>query len=158
MAQNNELEEEENDVGWRSLGKKEGNARTRERLDQIKTLPDRPARFSFIDDLSTSDRAELFKGLNAQDRKKYEQHLEATAGERVAIEGRRRLEDAGLGRARDLGDALEVLLGRLDSLSASDRSWVRRIDSTASEFKVNTKFTPRQSQVIWSIYRQKPPR
>lgn len=158
MGQNNELEEAPNDAGWRSLGKRECNVRTRELLDQIKTLPARPARFSFIDSLSTSDRVELFKGLSTEDRKKYEQHLESTVGVRVVEERRRRLEGAKAGRAGDLGDALEVLLERIDSLSASDQSWVRRIDSTASEFKTRSKFTSRQSEVIWSIYRQNFPR
>ena len=102
--------------------------------------------------------AELFKALGKADREKYDRHLEATVGEEVKADRQRRLAEARAGRAASLGDALEVLLEVSDQLPAAQAGWVRRIDHTASEFKVRSAFTPRQAAVIWNIFRQRFPR
>lgn len=145
---------EEEDARWQSANTEKQNSRTRELLGQVKAFPDRAARFVFIDGLCSADRAELFKGISSVDRRRYEKHLESTVGAAVAAKRHQRLEEARAGRARDLGDALEVLLERADRLSASHQLWVRRIDQTASQFKVYKGFTPKQAAVIWNIYRQ----
>lgn len=149
---------EEDDAAWIDRSGPTLNPRTLELLQQVKLLPDTAARCRFIDGLTQEDRAELFKGLGARDRQKYEQHLAATVGQEVRADRQRRLAEARAGRAASLGDALEVLLEIIDQLSGAQAGWIRRIDRTASEFKVYTTFTPRQSAVIWNIYRKNFPR
>ena len=149
---------EEDDAAWIDRSRPALNARSRELMERVRSLPDTIARCHFIDGLSPEDRAELFKALGKADREKYDRHLEATVGEEVKADRQRRLAEARAGRAASLGDALEVLLEVSDQLPAAQAGWVRRIDHTASEFKFRTAFTPRQVAVIWNIYRQNFPR
>ena len=129
------------------------NSRTRSLLKNLIGFDGTSARYGFIDSLSTSDRAELFKGLSKSDKAKYELYLKSTVGEKKRAAREQRLVEARLGNAKELRDVVEVLYESLETLSANDALWVKQMDETGTR-RAGMTFTPRQSEVFWSIYRK----
>ena len=131
------------------------NTRTRSLVKKIRELDGTSARYKFIDSLSASDRAELFKGLHKTDKVKYDSYRESTVSEKTKAEREQRLEEARLGNARDIKDVVQVLLEYPEILSPNAASWAQRMDETGSRQRTAySGYSPRQQEVFWSIYRR----
>ena len=131
------------------------NTRTLSLVQKIRGLDGTSARYKFIDSLSASDRAELFKGLPKTDKVKYDSYRESTVNEKTKAEREQRLEEARLGNARDIKDIVQVLLEHREILSSNDRFWVQSMDETGSRQRTAySRYSPRQQEVFWSIYRR----
>ena len=141
-------------------------------MDEVRGLNGIGNRYKFIDSLSHSDRAELFKGLSKADKSKYDSYLTRTVEvrrkasneqrlglitsikEKVRAEREQRLIQSRLGNATDIIDVVQVLMEDIETLSERDKWWVKAMYSTRSN-QVNTYagFSKRQQQVFWTIYK-----
>lgn len=148
-------------------------------MDEVRKLNGIGDRYNFIDSLSHSDRAELFRGLSKADKSKYDSYLTRTVEarrkasneqrlelitsikekvrahkEKVRAEREQRLIESRLGNAKNIIDVVQVLMEDIESLSERDKWWVEAMYSTRSN-QVNTYagFSKRQQQVFWTIYK-----
>lgn len=126
-------------------------------ITHLKSLPDRPARYAWLDSLDRPERNAILNRLGEDDRRRYRLHEENAAkaakkqAASVAADARR--AEALAGRARDIPDMIEALYTVMPKLTESQREWVERIDQSASASK-RDGFTARQAEVIRDMYRK----
>lgn len=128
-------------------------------IEHLKSLPDRPARYTWLDGLERTERNSVLNRLTDQDRQRYRMHQQD--GVRVArkavadAELAARREVAVAGRATEIPDMVEALYTVMPKLTESQREWVERIDQSASTpTGKRRKFTPKQATVIQDLYRK----
>lgn len=126
-------------------------------IDHLKSLPDRPARYAWLDGLDRTDRNAVLNRLGEDDRRKYRLHEEnarkAMKKQVATDEADRRRAEALAGRARDMADMIEALYTVMPKLTEAQRDWVERIDQSAAASK-RDGFTARQAEVIRDLYRK----
>ncbi len=128
-------------------------------IEHLKSLPDRPARYTWLDGLERTERNSVLNRLTDQDRQRYRMHQHN--GVRVA---RKAVADADLaarrevavaGRATEIEDMVQALYTVMPKLTESQREWVEKIDQTASaSTRKRNKFTPKQATIIQDLYRK----
>lgn len=130
---------------------------TADLIEHLKSLPDRAARYAWLDGLDRTERNAVLNRLGEDDRRKYRLHEEnarKAAKKQVATdEADRRRAEALAGRARDMADMIEALYTVMPRLTEAQRDWVERIDQSAAASK-RDGFTPRQAEVIRDLYRK----
>ena len=126
-------------------------------IEHLKSLPDRAARYAWLDGLDRTERNGVLNRLTEDDRRRYRQHGDAKlAREKRSLksadrEGRR--QEALAGRATDIPEMIEALYTVMPKLTESQRDWVERIDQSAAASK-RDGFTSRQAEVIRDLYRK----
>lgn len=130
---------------------------TADLIEHLKSLPDRAARYAWLDGLDRTERNAVLNRLGEDDRRKYRLHEEnarKAAKKKVATdEADRRRAEALAGRARDIADMIEALYTVMPKLTEAQRDWVERIDQSAAASK-RDGFTARQAEVIRDLYRK----
>ena len=134
-------------------------ASTDDLIEHLKSLPDRPARYTWLDGLERTERNSVLNRLTDQDRQRYRMHQQN--GVRLA---RKAVEDADhaarrelaiAGRATEIPDMMEAIYTVMPKLTESQREWVERIDqAAAASTSKRSKFTPKQATVIQDLYRK----
>lgn len=128
-------------------------------LRTLKELPDRTARYAWLDGLDRTERNAVLNRLPAGDRQRYRAHeaseLKASKRRVAEDDAARRRELALAGRATDIADMIEALYTVMPKLTESQREWVERIDQTAAASDRRSKYTPRQAEVIRDLYRKR---
>ena len=126
-------------------------------LAHLKALPDRAARYAWLDGLDRRERNALLNRLPDQDRQRYRAHEKASvkAGRRQVAEddAAARRKAALAGHATETADMIEALYTRMERLTEAQREWVERIDQTAAGSR-RDGFTARQASVIADMYRK----
>ncbi len=132
---------------------------TEDLLRTLKELPDRTARYAWLDGLDRTERNAVLNRLPAGDRQRYRAHeaseLKASRRRVAEDDAARRRELALAGRATDIADMIEALYTVMPKLTESQREWVERIDRTAAASDRRSKYTPRQAEVIRDLYRKR---
>ena len=130
---------------------------TEDPIDHLKSLPDRPARYEWLDSLDRTERNGILNRLTEDDRRRYRQHADARlAREKRSLKSadrEARRQDAIAGRATDIPEMIEALYTVMPRLTESQRAWVERIDQSADASK-RDGFTSRQAEVIRDLYRK----
>jgi hypothetical protein len=126
-------------------------------IEHLKSLPDRAARYAWLDGLDRPDRNAVLNRLGEDDRRRYRLH-EDNAHRRAKKDAAnaeldRRRAEALAGRARDIADMIEALYTVMPKLTEAQRDWVERIDQSAAASK-RDGFTARQAEVIRDMYRK----
>lgn len=128
-------------------------------LEHLKSLPDRSARYEWLDSLDRIDRNRILNRLAEEDRRRYRQHTDARvkAGKKVTIAAAdaARTAAAIAGRATEIGDMIQALYTVMPKLTESQRGWVERIDQAGAAAGRSSQFSPRQANVIHDLYRKK---
>ena len=126
-------------------------------IDHLKSLPDRAARYEWLDSLDRTERNGILNRLTEDDRRRYRQHADARlAREKRSLKSadrEARRQDAIAGRATDIPEMIEALYTVMPRLTESQRAWVERIDQSADASK-RDGFTSRQAEVIRDLYRK----
>lgn len=126
-------------------------------IAHLKALPDRPARYAWLDGLDRTDRNAILNRLPAPDRQRYRAHEETVrrdskkAAATADHEARRAAALAG--RATEIPDMIEALYTVMPKLTEAQRDWVEKIDRTAAASR-RDGFTTRQAAVIQDLYRK----
>ncbi|MCP4067778.1 MAG: hypothetical protein GY741_05800 [Phycisphaeraceae bacterium] len=130
---------------------------TEDPIDHLKSLPDRAARYEWLDSLDRTERNGILNRLTEDDRRRYRQHADARlAREKRSLKSadrEARRQDAIAGRATDIPEMIEALYTVMPRLTESQRAWVERIDQSADASK-RAGFTSRQAEVIRDLYRK----
>ncbi|MAB29077.1 MAG: hypothetical protein CMJ53_07370 [Planctomycetaceae bacterium] len=130
---------------------------TEDPIDHLKSLPDRAARYEWLDSLDRTERNGILNRLTEDDRRRYRQHADARlAREKRSLKSadrEARRQDAIAGRATDIPEMIEALYTVMPRLTESQRAWVERIDQSADASK-RDGFTSRQAEVIRDLYRK----
>ncbi|MCP3858994.1 MAG: hypothetical protein GY728_06805 [Phycisphaeraceae bacterium] len=130
---------------------------TEDPIDHLKSLPDRAARYEWLDSLDRTERNGILNRLTEDDRRRYRQHADARlAREKRSLKSadrEARRQDAIAGRAKDIPEMIEALYTVMPRLTESQRAWVERIDQSADASK-RDGFTSRQAEVIRDLYRK----
>ena len=130
---------------------------TEDPIDHLKSLPDRAARYEWLDSLDRTERNGILNRLAEDDRRRYRQHADARlAREKRSLKSadrEARRQDAIAGRATDIPEMIEALYTVMPRLTESQRAWVERIDQSADASK-RDGFTSRQAEVIRDLYRK----
>jgi hypothetical protein len=128
-------------------------------LEHLKSLPDRAARYEWLDGLDRIDRNRVLNRLAEEDRRRYRQHTDARvkAGKKLtlATADAARTAAAIAGRATEIGDMIQALYTVMPKLTESQRAWVERIDQAGAAARGSSRFSPRQASVIRDLYRKK---
>ncbi|MCP4743518.1 MAG: hypothetical protein GY871_15035 [Actinomycetales bacterium] len=130
---------------------------TEDPIDHLKSLPDRAARYEWLDSLDRTERNGILNRLTEDDRRRYRQHADARlAREKRSLKSadrEARRQDAIAGRATDIPEMIEALYTVMPRLTESQRAWVERIDQSADASK-RDGFSSRQAEVIRDLYRK----
>jgi len=130
---------------------------TEDPIDHLKSLPDRAARYEWLDSLDRTERNGVLNRLAEDDRRRYRQHADAKlAREKRSLKSadrEARRQEALAGRATDIPEMIEALYTVMPRLTESQRAWVERIDQSADASK-RDGFTSRQAEVIRDLYRK----
>ena len=133
-------------------------------IAHLKSLPDRAARYAWLDGLDRTERNGILNRLGDQDRQRYRMHQESqvrSSRKAVAVADHAARQAAALaGRATEIPDMIEALYTVMPKLTEAQRDWVEKIDRTAAASR-REGFTTRQAGVIRDLYRkqfQKGPR
>ena len=130
---------------------------TEDPIDHLKSLPDRAARYEWLDSLDRTERNGVLNRLAEDDRRRYRQHADAKlAREKRSLKSadrEARRQEALAGRAMDIPEMIEALYTVMPRLTESQRAWVERIDQSADASK-RDGFTSRQAEVIRDLYRK----
>jgi hypothetical protein len=130
---------------------------TEDPIDHLKSLPDRAARYEWLDSLDRTERNGVLNRLAEDDRRRYRQHADAKlAREKRSLKSAdrdARRQEALAGRATDIPEMIEALYTVMPRLTESQRAWVERIDQSADASK-RDGFTSRQAEVIRDLYRK----
>ncbi|MAD20164.1 MAG: hypothetical protein CMJ52_08245 [Planctomycetaceae bacterium] len=126
-------------------------------IEHLKSLPDRAARYEWLDGLDRTERNRVLNRLGEEDRRRYRQHADARlAREKRSLKSAEReahRRDAIEGRATDIPDMIEALYTVMPRLTEAQRDWVERIDRSAAA-SGRDGFTTRQAEVIRDLYRK----
>ena len=99
-------------------------------LRTLKELPDRTARYAWLDGLDRTERNAVLNRLPAGDRQRYRAHeaseLKASKRRVAEDDAARRRELALAGRATDIADMIEALYTVMPKLTESQREWATR--------------------------------
>ena len=126
-------------------------------IAHLKSLPDRTARYAWLDGLERTERNGVLNRLGEQDRQRYRMHQEngvrsSRKAAAVADHASRRVA-ALAGRATEIPDMIEALYTVMPKLTEAQRDWVEKIDQTASASR-RDGFTTKQAGVIRDLYRK----
>ena len=126
-------------------------------IAHLKSLPDRSARYAWLDGLERTERNSVLNRLGDQDRQRYRMHQEnAVRSSRQAAamaDHADRRSKALAGRATEIPDMIEALYTVMPRLTEAQRDWVEKIDQTAAASR-RGGFTTKQAAVIRDLYRK----
>jgi len=126
-------------------------------IEHLKSLPDRAARYAWLDGLDRTARNGILNRLTEDDRRRYRQHADAKlAREKRSLSSadrEARRQEALAGRATNIPEMIEALYTVMPRLTEPQRDWVERIDQSAAASK-RDGFTSRQAEVIRDLYRK----
>ena len=127
-------------------------------LSHLKSLPDRAARYQWLDGLDRLDRNRVLNRLTEDDRRRYRQHTDARVkiGKKVtlaAVDAARMTAAVG-GKATEIKDMIQALYTVMPKLTESQRDWVERIDQAGAATTRASPFSAKQAAVIRDLYRK----